>query len=284
MRQSVLSVALWIVCGAASAQTILYDFEDGAQGWGSFGAITTDSGEKLGSVGLGRYHTADFSVTDVGNFGIVDVSPPDLDLSPYGGLAVDARFVDVPGFEPFVGVKELDIIVATGEGATENEFFAPKVTMTDEFQTFSAPFSSFRSALNGLAPTQADLAAIRIKLVVLNANGVGTAELNYDEVTGLPKTQVDSADFDSDGDVDGADFVVWQRGLNNGANPAEGDADNNGVVNAGDLAIWRNQFGAPPGAGAVISAVPEPAAAMLALLAAAALGNARRSNAERLAA
>jgi len=48
-----------------------------------------------------------------------------------------------------------------------------------------------------------------------------------------------SADFDQDGDKDGTDFLAWQLGLGitSGATKAQGDADNNGTVDAADLAI-----------------------------------------------
>lgn len=83
-----------------------------------------------------------------------------------------------------------------------------------------------------------------------------------------------TADFDSDGDADGADFLAWQRsnGLTTGATKAQGDANGDGAVNADDLALWKSQFGgggfAGPGVlvrgvvtyvGAAVSAVPEPA-------------------------
>jgi hypothetical protein len=70
-----------------------------------------------------------------------------------------------------------------------------------------------------------------------------------------------NADFDADGDVDGDDFLAWQRGLGatGTATRAQGDADGDQDVDAVDLDAWRSQFG--PGAGA--SAVPEPAAAGL---------------------
>ena len=84
------------------------------------------------------------------------------------------------------------------------------------------------------------------------------------EVTG--DAPAESADFDNDGDVDGADFLAWQRGLGTitGATPAMGNADGDGDVDANDLAIWKQQYdsggGSGPPAGAVIAAVPEPTA------------------------
>jgi hypothetical protein len=72
------------------------------------------------------------------------------------------------------------------------------------------------------------------------------------------------ADFDGDGDVDGADFLALQRSLGaaTGATHAMGDANNDQAVNAADLAIFQTQFGG----GGSAQAIPEPAALGLALL------------------
>jgi hypothetical protein len=267
---------LLLAAQSVSAQTVLFDFETDEQGWGSYGAITTDKGPIDGSSGFGRYHSGDFSVTDEGNFGIVDVSPLALNLSAYGGISVDARFVDVPGFDPFVGVKELDMIVATGADETEEEFFAPKHTMTDVYQTFSVPFSQFISTLDQGTPTLADLANIRIKFVVYNSNGTGLARFDYDQVTGLAPA-VEDADFNNDNIVNGSDFLIWQRNFGSGTTLAQGDANGSGSVNAADLAIWKAKFGTV-GSAAAVAAVPEPAAGLLASLGLAALVYRRRGS------
>ncbi len=53
-----------------------------------------------------------------------------------------------------------------------------------------------------------------------------------------------SADFDNDGDVDGNDFLTWQRGLGTtSAAPKHGDADHDGDVDSLDNMIWQEQFG-----------------------------------------
>ena len=59
-----------------------------------------------------------------------------------------------------------------------------------------------------------------------------------------------SGDFDSDGDVDGADFLMWQRD-----------------TNVGSLADWESEFGMTGGplVAANSTAVPEPATEMLLL-------------------
>jgi hypothetical protein len=47
-------------------------------------------------------------------------------------------------------------------------------------------------------------------------------------------------DFTEDGQVDGADFLAWQRGQGMLANASklDGDADGDGAVNGADLAVW----------------------------------------------
>jgi len=53
-----------------------------------------------------------------------------------------------------------------------------------------------------------------------------------------------SADFDSDGDVDGADFLTWQRGFGTtDAQRVDGNSDDDGDVDASDLAAWKVQYG-----------------------------------------
>ncbi|TWU28154.1 hypothetical protein [Bythopirellula polymerisocia] len=64
-------------------------------------------------------------------------------------------------------------------------------------------------------------------------------------------------DFDLDGDVDGRDFLVWQRG-----------GSPNGI-NSGDLALWQAQYGNPPPLAQSLQqdnigrVVPEPGAVVL---------------------
>jgi hypothetical protein len=60
-----------------------------------------------------------------------------------------------------------------------------------------------------------------------------------------------SADFDDDDDVDGSDFLAWQRGLGltgAAATRANGNADGDGDVDGDDLAAWKAQFGLAQGA------------------------------------
>jgi hypothetical protein len=88
-----------------------------------------------------------------------------------------------------------------------------------------------------------------------------------------------NADFNSDGVVDGKDFLIWQRGLGSGTSRAQGNADGDNDVDAADLAILKSQFGQT---GLPVStATPEPTGLCLAGLAVAAAGLVRRNGRRR---
>ncbi len=78
-------------------------------------------------------------------------------------------------------------------------------------------------------------------------------EVDFDDVrlNALTSTAL-AGDFDSDGDVDGADFLVWQR---------------QGISGGLDLADWEAGFGTGVPAAVVSVGVPEPTAGVLLVLA-----------------
>lgn len=68
----------------------------------------------------------------------------------------------------------------------------------------------------------------------------------------LANLNPESADFDDDGDVDGLDFLVWQRG------------DSARSLSADDLSLWQSQY-VSAGLTAHSSTVPEPGSLVLLL-------------------
>jgi hypothetical protein len=81
-----------------------------------------------------------------------------------------------------------------------------------------------------------------IAVRVTDAGSLRMRERNY----GFVVTDF-SADFNDDNNVDGADFLAWQRGLgiaNNGQR-SQGDADGDGNINREDLDVWRSTFALP---------------------------------------
>ena len=97
------------------------------------------------------------------------------------------------------------------------------------------------------------------------ANWRASLQLNGSPGTDGELNEPDSADFDGDGDVDGRDFLAWQRGYGkSNAAQEDGDADHDGSVNGSDLAIWQDQYDtAPPLSAAVDSSEMQVAAAFV---------------------
>lgn len=76
---------------------------------------------------------------------------------------------------------------------------------------------------------------------------------------------LEDADFDGNGEVDGQDFLIWQRGLGltGQVDNSNGDADGSAIVDGLDLAIWESQYGNEGLAALSVAQVPEPASALL---------------------
>lgn len=108
-----------------------------------------------------------------------------------------------------------------------------------------------------------------------DATGVVTGwgyetEKGVDILAGDAGPVVANADYDDDGDIDGADFLAWQQTLGDSVTSGTGaDGSNNGVVDGADLDLWETQFGggAAIAAGqASAAAVPEPGSVLMAAL------------------
>jgi hypothetical protein len=75
--------------------------------------------------------------------------------------------------------------------------------------------------------------------------------------------QINSAgiegDYNADGRVDGADFLIWQRLL--GSSSSLADGNHSGTIDTGDLVVWKDHFGIS-GSVTSVSSVPEPSVAV----------------------
>ena len=96
------------------------------------------------------------------------------------------------------------------------------------------------------------------------ATGSGTILFTVN--SGIP------GDFNNNGYVDTADYVMWRDTYGSTGAGLAADGDGNQMVNDGDYGVWRANFGRSSlsGAAAVASlqsAVPEPSSLLLILLA-----------------
>ena len=79
-------------------------------------------------------------------------------------------------------------------------------------------------------------------------------------------------DYNNNGIVDAADYVMWRDTLGQTGTDLAADGNSNHQIDAGDYDVWRAHFGQTAGSGADASAkaaVPEPATLMLIILVAA---------------
>jgi hypothetical protein len=94
----------------------------------------------------------------------------------------------------------------------------------------------------------------------LNTYNVVFSDVTYTGGTALPGVP---GDYNDNGVVDGADYVLYRNG-----GPLANEVDNPGTVNDQDYIEWRARFGNTSGSGSGLGtgAVPEPTTALLALL------------------
>jgi hypothetical protein len=113
-------------------------------------------------------------------------------------------------------------------------------------------------------PNNVIINGIRLWIGVLTAGEFDEIRIGqtWADVT-APTVTAHAGDFDSDGDVDGADFVAWQTNFPKASDAtlAQGDADGDGDVDGADFVVWQTNFPFTPGGGA--SPIPEPGSIVL---------------------
>jgi Glycosyl hydrolase family 99/Dockerin type I domain len=95
--------------------------------------------------------------------------------------------------------------------------------------------------------------------------------LNVEDATALLNSAAPAGDYNADGKVDAADYIVWRNAFGRSTISHGSGADGNydGQIDAADYTVWRDSFLAS-GSGAAAVGIPEPSALALSLLAAAA--------------
>lgn len=100
-----------------------------------------------------------------------------------------------------------------------------------------------------------------------DGNGVVDA-MDYYAVNLVLEPQIASGDYNEDGVVNAADYVIWRNQVESTGSGLVADGNFDLVVDAQDYDIWRTNFGRLIPAFGIeqAGAVPEPSAVLLAVL------------------
>jgi hypothetical protein len=148
--------------------------------------------------------------------------------------------------------------------------YSGNYTLTSNSLTISATDVAARSpypltiGMGGQDPLVIEAGTVLAFTSALNSPAVTDGGIILDMITAhVVEDDAPDADFDDDDDVDGNDFLIWQRGQGVGTTNAQGDADDDDDVDGDDLAAWEAAFGSST---VNAGAVPEPASMALAAL------------------
>jgi hypothetical protein len=146
------------------------------------------------------------------------------------------------------GINDFDRMTLIGQALLAGDL---NVSLLDGFSPVAGNAFSFLSAVGGVAGT--------FDAVSLPALTAGLSwSINYNPTNvQLLVVQALLGDFNGDGSVGAADYVVWRKGLGT-------------IYTQNDYNVWRTHFGQTAGSGSGASgSVPEPATLVPMILAAA---------------
>ena len=95
-----------------------------------------------------------------------------------------------------------------------------------------------------------------------NARSSALGVVHFDDLILVEAEPGTPGDFNGDGNIDGADFVIWQTNFPNNTGTATldmGDANGDGSVDGADFVVWQTSFPTT----ASIQPVPEPSSMWL---------------------
>lgn len=199
-------------------------------------------------------------------------------------VAQDPPVLNEPGISNLRGTIAMAKLSGDPNSATNQWFFSLE-NNAEILDGQNGGFTVFgRVVSTGMTVVDAIAALSRVNaggafntLPVRNFAGGNIKKENLVTFNTILPLNLPDGDYNFDGKVDGADLAVWKADFGS-TTKAEADGNGNGRVDAADFLVWQRTFGQNFGApaAAAIAAIPEPAAATLALLAAAACGVARR--------
>ena len=176
-----------------------------------------------------------------------------------GSLGVDASTTDV-----LYQIEDTGALTETGFTVDYEQWYHFQIRLNFDTDNYAAFFDGDLVASTGFVDRGFGLDSFTdadISVLAANSDGDSQAAVATAYFDNFEVNSVNAADFDGDGDVDGADFLAWQRGYGIAAGtalPADGDANGDLTVDGLDLAIWRAQFGFVTSSTIVATSAPEP--------------------------
>jgi hypothetical protein len=200
-----------------------------------------------------------------------------LATTPGAGLLVVARGIGIGdvSLEPSLGA-DYEIVVATwGAGGTTlsrtstANVTAQAVNPAPGTILPSPGVSTLHIGGSGLQPVgRPNLWSGDILQVQAYDN-----QLSAEEITSLTASLYERwfaappagpGDYNGNGTVDAADYVVWRKTLGSTTDLAA-DGNNNQEIDDGDYTVWAQNFGNGGGGGTILASIPEPSTWLLCL-------------------
>ncbi len=227
-------------------------------------SVPPQSAERFITIEWDMYVASSAPTTAFGPFFGIEAYDSSGGVNRIGMLGVDAATSEV-----LYGDQSIGLVPAPGGAmAPLNVWNSFKIVIdfsldlyvgyVNGSQVVSTPFEF--AAANEF--TDADISAIAAGGDAASLARTGTAYFdNYLVRSGI------RGDYNSDGVVDAADYTLWrdQRGTSGLLRSADGDF--NGIVNEADYTIWATHYAAPQSLNNTAVSVPEPAATAAVLLA-----------------
>lgn len=291
-----LCVVMGLFCaGAVGAEFLAYSFETGLEGFTNNGGGTTVTLDTIGATEgtnslkfsqvagatFTAFITTQLNPTLPGGTTIIG-DPPGIDYILFD-LTLPS---DIPP-PPLTGFARASVTVFGSSQpdypggqlhGLQAQFFDNEISIAGPAGTYrdlridltSAPHpltfvnGSFNEIFGTVGSGQDDIIPSSFQIYI-NKNNTFPLTVYVDNIrVGINMPGV-PGDFNEDGSVDAGDYVVWRK--NNGTENALPNDDGLGTpIGMAHYNLWRANFGGPAPGGGSLSAVPEPASALLLLI------------------
>jgi len=148
----------------------------------------------------------------------------------------------------------------TGIAAEDSFHFELTLVSQDTYNLILSPLGGGAPLFTQIGAPLAGTAGAGIQIFRISDYGTGSSldgskEIFFDNL----KVATPAGDYNGDGAVDAADYVVWRETSGQLVEPFAGaDGDGNGKVDDADYNVWTMHFGTGAPTGTVIATVPEP--------------------------